>query len=809
MLRSAILGCLRRLAAPLKVVLTLAFCLRLLSTTNASDILPLPTPKIEDHFTPVDPACVQIHGVLGRYVAAVRTNFVLCRGIISTYLEPLEKGGDKFWNSEHIGKWLDTAASIWKNTGDLQIRRLMDEAVERIARAQKPNGYLGGYDEPHRFYQVNWNARSAPAAWDDDRHGWDLWCNFMSLEGLLKYHRLVPSDTRALETARRIGELIVTTFGEGKQDITLVPHDNGIGAMTSLLGAMHLYEETGDKQFLEFSEYIVRQFGRPNSMPIILFGAAGPQGDRFPFAANGAVVKHAETEIVLRGLCELYRMTGEDQLFATCSKVYQTGYAPLTQTMCLSGYGAVSPNVPLPRVVRQKVETCDIPPMLRWWVEMFRLSGDCRYLDAVEREVYNQLLAHRAPDGRAFEYMPCAHFDSPSGCTRKYCDLDHFSCCWSMGPVGFADVPSWCYFTDKDGFLVNFYEDSTLHGSFNGVPVQLSLATDYPLAGRVRITVQPQNPMEFTLKLRMPSWCSGATVRVNGRSSNVKPSPGTIFELRRLWRPQDQVALDLPMDARWIPSPAVAPGCGTIERGPLVLAMTQRFNNNGDGWSYAAPVIGGNGRLSLSPVQLKDSAGLATTAWRIGTLTRFDEHGKIVVRKTEATLVPFYQAGLEGEPYVAAFPLVLTLEHLPPHLLPEHAANIASASAGVVAAADSQSTTNAPALVCDGNASTCWCSSTNPFPHWVELRFPEPRAISRLIVHFADRKNHPVDFQLLARTGSSDFQSLGQVTGCNLSDYYWLKFPQRELDTLRLVIQSSSDPDITAAEISEIESYAR
>lgn len=96
----------------------------------------------------------------------------------------------------------------------------MDEAVARMEAAQQPNGWLGSYNEPIRFYQVNWNSRPGPSSWDDQRHGWDLWCNFMSLDGLLKYHEYhetVGGDAKALLAAHRIGNLIAGTFGDGNK----------------------------------------------------------------------------------------------------------------------------------------------------------------------------------------------------------------------------------------------------------------------------------------------------------------------------------------------------------------------------------------------------------------------------------------------------------------------------------------------------------------------------------------------------------------------------------------------------------------
>src|SRR5207248_288527 len=79
--------------------------------------------------------------------------------------------------------------------------------------------------------------------------------------------------------------------------------------------------------------------------------------------------------------------------------------------------------------------------------------------------------------------------------------------CWSMGPVGFSDLPRWSYFTSADGVLVNFYEPSSFQGRVDGVEVKIEQRTEYPVEGRVELTVDPEKPVTFALKLRIPDWC--------------------------------------------------------------------------------------------------------------------------------------------------------------------------------------------------------------------------------------------------------------------------------------------------------------
>jgi DUF1680 family protein len=789
------------------IVVLLLLMLTFTSCPMLTSAVP-PSPAVKDCFTPADPAAVQLHGLLNEYEEGIREHFVLFKDIVPKYLEPLEKHGDKFWRSEHIGKWLDCAAAVWRYTGDPKIRELMDEAVRRMAAAQHTNGWLGGYDEPYRFYQVDWNARPEISAGDDKSYGWDVWCNFMSLEGLLKYHSVVTDDTLALQTAVRIGDLICATFGDGKQDIAKVPHDHGLGAMTCILGLMQLYEYTGEARYLEFARYVTRQFGRPGTMPIILSGTRGPQADSFPFASDGAVLKHAESELTLRGLCELYRMTGDQSALDTCRNVFAAGYAPLIKTMCLSGYAAANMKGPVPRAQREAVETCDIVPTLRWWAEMFQLTGDVTYLNSMERQMYNQLLCHLTVDGRGFMNMPRKHFTSPSGCVRRYGSLEPFDCCWSMGPVGISDLPGWAFFTRTNALLVNFYEPATFTGLINGVNLQVRIASEYPLDGRIQVQVSPVSPVSFALELRIPDWSHDFKLKINGRTQKIEAVDG-ILTLQRKWQAGDSITLDLPMSFRTESPMASAAEYEVIERGPLVLAMTRRFNAHGEGWSYTSPLVTRVGNSVFRRVCLGQNDKHSVVGWSGDALARFDTGAGVKQEVTRVTLVPFYDAGVQKDPYIAVFPKAATLKLLPPHLRFNSETSVASFDSGATVAADSEALgqDGCASYAIDRDLGTAWHSAQTPYPHWLEIKLSHPQEISRVIIHFADRDNHPTDFNVYATSPGREPLELVSVKGCALADYYWGKFQPIQCDSVRVVIQKSSDEDSSIAAVNEIELY--
>src|SRR5207253_3163351 len=162
-----------------------------------------------------------------------------------------------------------------------------------------------------------------------------------------------------------------------------------------------------------------------------------------------------------------------------------------------------------------------------------------------------------------------------------------------------------------------------------------------------------------------------------------------ILKIKREWRAGDKITIDFPMRARVSFPIETAPEYFAFEKGPLVLAMTERFNNTGDGWSYVSPILrkepektgGASGHLGarsaecnsaiqsrscgrtlryfpeatvdLAQVALKDPAGQARIGWRTAGIARFDIWGKIVTGTVPITLVPFSDAGLEAEPYIA------------------------------------------------------------------------------------------------------------------------------------------------------------
>ena len=472
--------------------------------------------------------------------------------------------------------------------------------------------------------------------------------------------------------------------------------------------------------------------------------------------------------------------------------------------MCLTGYTSPRPNIRVPGTVRPQVETCDIPPMLRWWVELFQATGHTKYLDAMERQLYNQLLAHRSCEAKTFMNMPVNHFGNPSGTSRRYSELDPFNCCWSMGPVGIADIPRWSYFTFPEGILVNLYGPSTFKGEMKGIRLELNIKSLYPFTDTTKISVRPAKPCDFTLGLRIPAWSRGVSVCVNGNSWVQRAKPGTLLKIKRLWNANDSVELKFDKMVRLRELSGFEPDYSTIENGPLVLAM-ERFQKQVDGWCYISPLLENDGSPLLQLENEFEPSNHFAPRWTTSGVSRYDIEGSILLKTNSITLVPFCQAGRGNEPYIASFPSRRALDLLPPRI---HSSRVKMVpKKEMLISSDTQVVGNEAFKAGDGDTSTKWCSEDGSFPHWLDFKFPKPENITRLIVHFSDPRNHPLNFKLLAEANRDELKPFVSISNYKPGDYFWAQFNSQYTDKIRLLIESCSG-DANGVSISEVDFYA-
>jgi len=592
-------------------------------------------PVVSDQFTPVAIGQVKLTGLLGKHVASVPGR--LFNGQRETYLNVFEHPTNtNIWQAEHIGKWLESACNQMAYTHDAKLRALVDKTVARLIELQQPDGWLGSYAPEYRFHKYDWKA-NVDKKYEPFYNGpfYDIWCHYLTMGGLMRYYE-VTGSAPALSAVQKIADLIIATFGEGKQDLMLINHDHGFGPGVGVFPFSKLYLLTGDGRYRDFANYITTQYGRQGKVPIQMTAIAK---DGYPFP-DWAQIKHCEFELCLVGMCQLYRGTGEPQFFVTPHNLYAGYFAPLNETISLHGFKSPPPGMRVPDTYYGFLETCDIVPMLRWYVEMARITGDSQYLDAVEWNLYNALLSRDLPDGSVWPGL-----DVPQ--------TNIFHCCYSMLVVGLSYIPNWAYFTTTNGIMVNLYESSELSTRVADVPVRLEQITEYPLDGAVKLKIKPEHPVTFDLLLRIPKWCQSARVLVNGEAvKGAPPVSGTIYKINRCWKTGDTVELVLAMPGRAVRrefAKYAGQSVMTLERGPLLLAATAKLNP-GVKLETINPVIAANGSIHLQAQAKLKAVNASSARFRADTTTAADSPVNNGKNSTTFYLTPYAYSGVSEKP---------------------------------------------------------------------------------------------------------------------------------------------------------------
>ncbi|HUV66172.1 MAG TPA: beta-L-arabinofuranosidase domain-containing protein [Sedimentisphaerales bacterium] len=318
------------------------------------------------------------------------------------------------------------------------------------------------------------------------------------------------------------------------------------------------------------------------------------------------------------------------------NQMYITGGTSLNEVFqqphCLPNTGHVSEN-------------CAQVSWSQLCIQLLHLTGEAKYADTLERIVYNQLLAAQKPSGEKLCY-----FSPLQGCKPF---MSRTNCCTSSGPRGIALTTTYAYTLADDGVMVNFYEPSTLDARVKGVKLKLTQKTTYPLDGTVEIAVEPGEPVEFTLSVRIPQWCRSYTATVNGKPRPTEPGSGIYLQLSRKWKPGDTVKLDLKMPARLVKGTHTNEGFFAIRRGPLILALDTRLNPQ---MSHVrvSPAAEPDGTVKLTAVA--DPEQITPHAFKCEGLVCETVNNKVVLKSVPLVLTSFAEAGRTGSNYIVWLP---------------------------------------------------------------------------------------------------------------------------------------------------------
>jgi DUF1680 family protein len=742
---------------------------------------------VNDGLTPAVPESVSIRGRLGEKLDLCVTNRLLAQDLEDLIAPFRSKTETKGWDSEFWGKWFTslTLAEAYHSTP--ATRAVRDEVVKELIATAAPDGYIGTHAPEHRL------------------EGWDVWgCKYVLLGLIADYDQ--THDPKVLDAARRHADVLIAELGPGKTSIADVGEWNGLPASSVLEPVVLLYERTGEKKYLDFAEHIVACWELPSKrvpagMRLVEDALAGKN------PVQMCAPKAYEMMSCFEGLCELYRVTGQRDYLDASVKL-AAGIQRAEATLIGVGtrnevwFGGAQQQTAL---VDKPMETCVTVTWMKFCDQLLRLTGDPRYADELEKNLYNGLLGATMPDGKWWAY-----FDGLMG-VRVPSYVQHadvaLSCCVVNGPRGLMLTPFWAFMQNSDGPVVNLYAP----GSAQVGDVKLEITGDYPVSDQVEIKVTPEKSDEFTLSLRIPAWSQQTQLKVNGKAQTVTSG---YTKIHRTWRKGDSVQITFDLHARTVE----LNGQVALQRGPVVLSLDNRLTAA----ATRQVTLDKNPELKPNPVAAKKIG--AWMAFDVGGLT-FCDYASAGNAFTEQnifrTWLPqpldmanVYQTGQTWQ----------TLSHAstwtnPPKPRPHVAdakRDLALAVNGATASSDSEfanelgctSEVNDGMLATPGDFSNRWHSSLDqPHPHWVEVHLARPAKISTVVIHFADPAGYPVSFEGTVRVKGHESQVIN-VTDNHEPQVYRAKIKPVIMDSFRLTIRASANPNYpNAAQISEIELY--
>ena len=570
----------------------LSFC----CATAIAGHLQAATPEFKDY--PVQPVpFTAVHVTDGFWTPRMETNrtttvwydFQKCEetGRIDNFakagkLMPGEFRGTPFDDSD-VFKVIEGAAYTLALHPDPKLDKYLDELIAKIAAAQEPDGYL------YTARTIDPKCRLdffGPTRWSKLAGSHELY-NLGHLYEAAVAHYQATGKRSLLEVALKSADLICKTFGPGAGQLQEPPGHEEIE-----IGLVKLFRVSHEPKYLRQAQFFCSIRGRPETHKL-----RGPyQQDDKPITVQSEALGHSvRAGYFYSGVADVAALTGDAAYVNAIDRIWNN---VVGKKLHLTGGIGASPdgeafgaNYDLPNATAY-LETCAAIANALWNERMFLLHGEAKYLDVLERVIYNGFLSGVSMTGDRFFYPNPLESDGKEKFNMGSCErAPWFGCsCCPVNDVRFIpEIASFIYATQGRDLFVNLFVGGSAKISLGGQPLEIVQTTHYPWNGQVSLTLNPAKPQQFTLHVRIPGWARNQPVpsdlyrygdnvephvklAVNGKPVKLNLEKG-FAQIDRQWKAGDIISLDLEMPVRRVLANAAVSAdrdCFALERGPLV-----------------------------------------------------------------------------------------------------------------------------------------------------------------------------------------------------------------------------------------------
>lgn len=570
--------------------LSFTLCIVLSSTAQKKDYpitaVPFTSVKLTDNFW--------LPRIQTNHTVTIPASFERCKttGRIKNFEMAAARSG-KFctvypFDDTDIYKTLEGASFSLSLILDKKLDMYMDSLIEIVRRAQEQDGYLYTARTIDPEHVHPWLGKER---WEKEReHSHELY-NAGHLYEAAAAHYLATGKKNLLNIALKNADLICSVFGPDKKHVAP-------GHEVIEMGLVKLYRITGKGEYLNTAKFFIEERGnyKYDSLSKDPFKNGSYWQDHKPVVKQEEAIGHAvRAGYLYAAMADVAALTDDKDFLNAIDKIWNNVVAKKFYVQ--GGVGAVGDgerfggNYELPNATAYN-ETCAAIANVYWNQRMFQLHGEAKYIDVLEKSLYNALLSGVGMDGKSFFYTNAMEINNHF----KHGDMEAeragwftCSCCPTNITRLIPSIPGYMYAVKENALYINLFVNSSSNISINKKSVKITQENNYPWDGKLIFKVDPVSASAFNFLIRIPGWAQGQAmpsdlytfaqpvtkkipILVNGKEVTYSIENGYAV-IPKTWKKGDVISLELPMDVQKIISnEKVTDNIGKValERGPLV-----------------------------------------------------------------------------------------------------------------------------------------------------------------------------------------------------------------------------------------------
>ena len=577
-------------------------------------------------------------------------------------LETKEWNVSKFmgfsFDDTDVYKTIEGASYILQTYPDKKLKAYIDSVLDVVAAAQEPDGYLYTARTINPKHPHGW---SGDKRWVKDEELSHELYNLGHMVDAACAHYQATGSTKFLDIAKRYADCVVREVGPKDGQAKVVP-----GHQIAEMALARLYTLTGEKKYLDEAKYLLDYRGKTK--------IRNPYSQSHePILKQSEAVGHAvRAGYMYAGIADVAALTQDSDYIKTIDRIWDNIVSK--KYYITGGVGArhageaFGSNYELPNMTAYN-ETCAAISMVYLFERMFLLHGDSKYIDCLERTLYNGVISGMSMDGGRFFYPnPLSSdgkyaFNADNNTTRQ--PWFGCACCPSNLCRFIPSVPGYLYGVKDNNIFVNLFAANVSTIKVNGKDVILEETTEYPWNGDIKITVKKSNAKNANLLIRIPGWARNQvvpsdlyqfadketpsySVTVNGKAVEADLSANKGYLPVKNIRKGDVVRIHFDMPVRTvIANQKVADDKSkvAVERGPLVYCA-EAADNNGEPVLRAVmgkkPTFSVVDNYSIQNTETKNAQAFTVKAIKTEGQILNDNADGISLKNCTLTLIPYY-----------------------------------------------------------------------------------------------------------------------------------------------------------------------